>query len=1166
MVKTGATQLNYEVFKMYSSCNFRVQLDSCQSDPCYNGGQCIRLGDKDICACGPNFTGTLCESDLRTACFPNPCLNSNPCVLASNGSFSCNCTDRFEGSLCNKAVLPCQKRPCVRGNCRNGRTTYFCLCPPRYKGRRCEVLNPCFTHPCRNGAKCSGSGSIFKCVCKNGYTGKTCQLDVNECESAPCKNSGTCSNKRGRYTCKCRGGFSGKNCEKDNNPCKKKRCRSPGTKICTPHGWRFTCKCFKGTWGRRCWHLIREIGITTKSNAPLAPLYDYGYKLDGFPSTIFFSVQACKNAIVSLGIDNSFQYGVYSIILGTKDNTVAAITKISPATLLKPKTCSDVVAFKLGSTDGEYWLYPDGVRGQKVQIYCHNMASQPVEYVTLRNMNDGEYPNLENPDCAGEHRLSDTAEWGSSNFTKIRVKVATMEVVRDDYTFVNVSNTPVPYGEAGDCYTAHIEGGVAKCGVKGFFKMDLAGTGLIVDKSLNWSEVGDDAHFEVDRSVDGTVINLRCGGLCGRCVPNGQMFLQINPLEEFSDAITLNEVNLPTLFCNHVNLFWVSWADGSSISLGLGNVVDEETIVTATDSELMDIKNVAVHTEGTTGYWTFNACHCFAGRCTVRRGKYVCRCPYGYSGKYCEHAPRLMVRITPEGDLVEVEEEEQLIVKNASEVASARLEANQAKLDARPKLDLNAAIAKNAVLIPALNLAKPVSFGPDSTKDIDIDAVLGIAPGRKKRSIHKRQASGQKRVIEVLLVVDYAICQYWLQWMSGDEAAAMQEIKDYYSSMLCTIGQRLVSLTGMDVEVWLAKLIIANTTAASSWTTATVVNGSVDTQMVLMAFTRWIYDNMAYLPKHDHAMLISGYDFSLDGNTNSAGRAWDCRMCQIHSVSVVEETHSQIMAIIAAHELGHSMCSEHDGEGNSCAADDHYAMTDTVRIPPRNKMSNPWKYSACTVKAIQTYLSGEHGSCTLQNNEADSGLGAYFELQLGAKYSHDIQCEMAMGNNSCFCRMLYYNNPNGGFTNLCHNMLCTQTGSDFCFPILAQDGTPCGKFKWCQQGQCVQNMTFGPDVYDNCPAGDDPSTDCTGLGVCSMFIFRDILCCKTCLDRVAGVAAEALRNKPTSTPEVLPTDPPVKTFPDVLCPAASTWLYKGNDWMLKWSCPQRLMRRGSHGG
>lgn len=36
-----------------------------------------------------------------------------------------------------------------------------------------------------------------------GFTGVTCQTQVNECASAPCKNGGTCQDKIGYFVCAC---------------------------------------------------------------------------------------------------------------------------------------------------------------------------------------------------------------------------------------------------------------------------------------------------------------------------------------------------------------------------------------------------------------------------------------------------------------------------------------------------------------------------------------------------------------------------------------------------------------------------------------------------------------------------------------------------------------------------------------------------------------------------------------------------------------------------------------------------------------------------------------------------------------------------------------------------------------------------------------------------
>lgn len=42
-----------------------------------------------------------------------------------------------------------------------------------------------------------------------GYTGDSCEQDIDECLSSPCKNGGTCQNLENNYECTCMEGFEG---------------------------------------------------------------------------------------------------------------------------------------------------------------------------------------------------------------------------------------------------------------------------------------------------------------------------------------------------------------------------------------------------------------------------------------------------------------------------------------------------------------------------------------------------------------------------------------------------------------------------------------------------------------------------------------------------------------------------------------------------------------------------------------------------------------------------------------------------------------------------------------------------------------------------------------------------------------------------------------------
>ena len=55
---------------------------------------------------------------------------------------------------------------------------------------------------------------MFKCTCKNGWTGINCEIKVNYCENIKCLNNGVCRPLLLKYTCECLGtSYSGRHCE-----------------------------------------------------------------------------------------------------------------------------------------------------------------------------------------------------------------------------------------------------------------------------------------------------------------------------------------------------------------------------------------------------------------------------------------------------------------------------------------------------------------------------------------------------------------------------------------------------------------------------------------------------------------------------------------------------------------------------------------------------------------------------------------------------------------------------------------------------------------------------------------------------------------------------------------------------------------------------------------
>lgn len=146
-------------------------------------------------------------------CGAQPCVNGGACIDLGNGNFKCQCHARFSGQFCQFDLDPCSSSPCLfGGRCESEKFgNYTCKCPIRLSGKRCEFGKFCTPNPCKNGGICEEGDGTPHCMCR-GYTGPTCDIDVNECENQPCGNGATCINEAGSFRCICPSYLTGASC------------------------------------------------------------------------------------------------------------------------------------------------------------------------------------------------------------------------------------------------------------------------------------------------------------------------------------------------------------------------------------------------------------------------------------------------------------------------------------------------------------------------------------------------------------------------------------------------------------------------------------------------------------------------------------------------------------------------------------------------------------------------------------------------------------------------------------------------------------------------------------------------------------------------------------------------------------------------------------------
>ncbi|XP_069508763.1 A disintegrin and metalloproteinase with thrombospondin motifs 2 isoform X2 [Ambystoma mexicanum] len=300
--------------------------------------------------------------------------------------------------------------------------------------------------------------------------------------------------------------------------------------------------------------------------------------------------------------------------------------------------------------------------------------------------------------------------------------------------------------------------------------------------------------------------------------------------------------------------------------------------------------------------------------------------------------------------------------------------------------------------------------------------------GSRRRS--RRHASDDDYNIEVLLGVDDSVVQF-----HGKE-----HVQKYLLTLMNIVNEIYHDESlGAHINVVLVRIIMLS--YGKSTSLIEVGNPSQSLENVC----RWAYlqqkPETGHAEYHDHAIFLTRQEF---GPSGMQGYAPVTGMCHPVRSCTLNHEDGFSSAFVVAHETGHVLGMEHDGQGNRCG--DEVRMG-SIMAPLVQAAFHRFHWSRCSQQELNRYL---HSYDCLRDDPFEHDWPSLPQLP-GIHYSMNEQCRFDFGLGYMMCTAFRTFDP-------CKQLWCSHPDNPyFCKtkkgPPL--DGTMCSPGKHCFKGHCI---------------------------------------------------------------------------------------------------------------